>query len=302
MSEQYIHKSVLLNESIDALQIKPNGIYVDLTFGGGGHSKMILQYLGPEGKLFAFDQDTDVMQNNLVDPRFKLINQNFRFFHKMLRIEGIQKVDGILADLGVSSFQFDTASKGFSYRFDTELDMRMDQHNKVTAASILNTYSEEQLKEMFEKYGEVRNSKTLAKEIVKKRIQNKILKVSDFNDVLQPLSFGNMYKYAAPVYQALRIEVNDEIQVLKEMLEQCPEALNRQGRIAIITFHSLEDRLVKNFFRCGKFDGEPVKDMFGNFSWSLKGVNKKPIEVSQEELNENKRSRSAKLRIAEKIE
>lgn len=301
MSENYVHKSVLLNESIEALNIQPDGCYVDLTFGGGGHSKQILQQLGPKGRLFGFDQDVDALSNAIADERFTLIHQNFRFFHKFLRIEGISKVDGILADLGVSSFQFDTADKGFSYRFDTALDMRMDKRNPLTAADVLNTYTEERLKEVFEKYGEVRNAKSLAKTIVLKRTISKIEKVSDFNAILQPLSFGNLYKYAAPVYQALRIEVNDEMNALKEMLVQCAEALNEKGRLAIITFHSLEDRLVKNFIRCGKFEGEPEKDMFGNFSWCLKSINKKPIEAGENELKENSRARSAKLRIAEKI-
>lgn len=301
MSENYIHKSVLLNESIEALNIKPDGCYVDLTFGGGGHSKIILEQLGPKGKLFGFDQDADALENAIQDDRFCLIHQNFRYFQKFLRIEGVTKVDGILADLGVSSYQFDTADKGFSYRFDTALDMRMDKRNSLTAADVLNTYSESQLKELFEKYGEVRNAKSLAKEIVAKRSISKIHKVSDFNTILQPMSFGNLYKYAAPVYQALRIEVNDEINALKDMLIQSAEVLAENGRLAVITFHSLEDRLVKNFIRCGKFEGEPEKDMFGNFSWHLKAVTKKPIEAGEEELKENNRARSAKLRIAEKV-
>ncbi len=295
------HTSVLLHESIDALHIVPNGVYVDFTFGGGGHSRAILERLNADGRLYAFDQDEDAWSNEIEDDRLIIIHQNFRHCKKFLRVEGVTKVNGILADLGVSSFQFDTAEKGFSYRFDAALDMRMDKRSDITAASILNTYSETALKEIFEKYGEVRNAKTLAKTIVDKRQAHRIESVQDFNDMLEPLSFGAMYKYAAPVYQALRIEVNDELNALKDMLTQSAELLDEGGRLAVITFHSLEDRLVKNFMKSGVFEGEVEKDFFGNApNQVLKVITKKPIEASAEELKNNSRSRSAKLRVAEK--
>jgi 16S rRNA (cytosine1402-N4)-methyltransferase len=299
MIEGY-HTSVLLHESVDALDIKPNGVYVDLTFGGGGHSREIIKRLGPDGKLFGFDQDEDAYKNTIEDDRFIFIHENFQNIRKFLRVEGVDKIDGVLADLGVSSFQFDTAEKGFSYRFEADLDMRMDIRDSLTASEILNTYSEDGLKMMFEKYGEVRNAKSLAKAIIDYRNINKITSVQEFNSVLEPLSFGQMYSYAAPVYQALRIEVNDEMGVLERMMNEVVDLLNPAGRFAVITFHSLEDRMVKNFFKEGKIEGEAVKDVFGNTSVPMKMVNKKPIIASDEELKNNKRSRSAKLRIAEK--
>ncbi|MBK7959339.1 MAG: 16S rRNA (cytosine(1402)-N(4))-methyltransferase RsmH [Bacteroidetes bacterium] len=295
------HTSVLLHESIDALCIQPDGVYVDFTFGGGGHSRAILDKLNAAGRLYAFDQDEDAWSNEIQDDRLIIIHQNFRHCKKFLRVEGVTKVNGILADLGVSSFQFDTAEKGFSYRFDAALDMRMDKRSDLNATTILNTYSESELKELFEKYGEVRNAKTLAKPIVDKRQAHRIESVQDFNDILEPLSFGAMYKYAAPVYQALRIEVNDELNALKDMLTQSAELLEEGGRLAVITFHSLEDRLVKNFMKSGVFEGEVEKDFFGNApNQVLKVITKKPIEASAEELKNNPRSRSAKLRVAEK--
>jgi 16S rRNA (cytosine1402-N4)-methyltransferase len=299
MIEGY-HTSVLLHESVDALDIKPNGVYVDLTFGGGGHSREIIKRLGPDGKLFGFDQDEDAYKNTIEDDRFIFIHENFQNIRKFLRVEGVDKIDGVLADLGVSSYQFDTAEKGFSYRFEADLDMRMDIRDSLTASEILNTYSEDGLKMMFEKYGEVRNAKSLAKAIIDYRNINKITSVQEFNSVLEPLSFGQMYSYAAPVYQALRIEVNDEMGVLERMMNEVVDLLNPAGRFAVITFHSLEDRMVKNFFKEGKIEGEAVKDVFGNTSVPMKMVNKKPIIASDEELKNNKRSRSAKLRIAEK--
>jgi 16S rRNA (cytosine1402-N4)-methyltransferase len=275
-------------------------VYVDLTFGGGGHSREIMKHLDKDGRLFGFDQDEDAQKNNIEDDRFLLIHQNFKDFKKFLKVEGIKEVDGILADLGVSSFQIDTPEKGFSYRFDAPLDMRMDTRTDITAADILNTYKEEELKLLFEKYGEVRNAKSLASGIIAYRNFKKISTVFDFNSILEPLSFGKMYMYASPVYQALRIEVNKEMEVLEEMMKDIIAVMKPQGRIAIMTFHSLEDRMVKNFFKEGCVDGEAVKDMFGNKNVPLKIVNKKPIIASDEELKVNNRARSAKLRIAEK--
>ncbi len=295
------HTPVLLKESIDGLNIKPDGIYVDCTFGGGGHSRAILQCLNENGKLLAFDQDDDAKKNLSDDKRVIFILQNFRHLQRFLRLHKINQVDGILADLGVSSHQFDEAERGFSIRFDAALDMRMDQRQTLTAADVLTNFTESQLHKMFEQYGEVTNSKTLAKTIVQQRAITTLKTISGFKQAVQAVVKGNPPKYFAQVFQALRIEVNDELGALKELLQQSITLLKPPGRIAIITFHSLEDRVVKNFFRAGTFAEAEVDEVYGNkMSSPLLLVNKKPITASEAELKLNPRSRSAKLRVAEK--
>ena len=295
------HIPVMLYECIEALKISPDGVYVDCTFGGGGHSKEILKHLGTNGKLYVFDQDSDASKNVPNDERIYFIQQNFRHMQKFLRVNKITAVDGILADLGVSSHQFDEAERGFSIRFDADLDMRMDHRQTLTAAHILETYSEKQLQLVFEKYGEVSNAKTLAKTIVSNRNVSPIKTISQFKQSINQIVKGNPNKYYAKVFQALRIEVNDEIGALKEMLEQTKDILKPGGRIAIITFHSLEDRIVKNFFKTGSIEEVEVDDVFGTRpECPLAVVSKKPIVASDEELKRNSRSRSAKLRVAEK--
>lgn len=300
--EQPYHIPVLLNEVVDGLNIQPGGVYVDCTFGGGGHSKAILEKLGPTGKLVAFDQDEAARQNLPADSRIIFVPQNFRHLSRFLRLHELDKVDGLLADLGVSSHQFDEADRGFSTRFNALLDMRMDQRQPLTAFDVVNTYSEQQLHKMFEIYGEVTNAKTLAKFIVQIRQTQSLKTIDGFKLALRELVKGNPNKYFAQVFQALRIEVNDEIGALKEMLNQLPMVIKPGGRAAIITFHSLEDRLVKNFFRNGLsdvVDENPFVSTELKKEWSL--VNKKPITASDIELKENTRSRSAKLRVAEKL-
>jgi 16S rRNA (cytosine1402-N4)-methyltransferase len=301
MEETY-HIPVLLAETIDGLQIKPDGIYVDCTFGGGGHSRAMLEKLGPAGKLIVFDQDEDAKQNLPDDQRVIFVPQNFRHLQRFLRLHQVIAVDGVLADLGVSSHQFDEAARGFSTRFDGDLDMRMDQRQSLTAFDVLNTYTEAQLHKLFEQYGEVTNSKTLARKIVAVRTQVSLKTIDAFKNALREVVKGNPHKYFAQVFQALRIEVNDELGALKEMLQQLPKLLKPGGRAAIITFHSLEDRLVKNFFRRGSFEetetnpfinDEPVNE--------LKVITKKPITPSDTEMKKNSRSRSSKLRVAEKV-
>ena len=301
MSESY-HIPVLLNEVIENLQINPAGTYVDCTFGGGGHSGAILQKLGAGGRLVAFDQDADARRNLPDDPRLLFIPQNFRYLQKFLRLNGIMEVDGILADLGVSSHHFDEASRGFSTRYDAPLDMRMDQRESKTAYDIVTGYSEQQLHKLFEQYGEVTNSKTLAKTIVDVRRNTSLKNIEAFKTALAPVVKGNPNKYFAQVFQALRMEVNDEMGALREMLEQIPAVLKTGGRVAIITFHSIEDRLVKIFFRENRFDS-PEENPFQTVERTklLKLVNKKPITATDKELKNNTRSRSAKLRVAEKI-
>jgi len=295
------HIPVMLHECIEALKISPDGVYVDCTFGGGGHSKEILKHLGTNGKLYVFDQDSDAMKNVPNDDRIHFIQQNFRHLKKFLRVNKITAVDGILADLGVSSHQFDEAERGFSIRFDADLDMRMDHRQALTAAHILETYNEKQLQLVFEKYGEVSNAKTLARIIVSNRMVSPIKTISQFKQSINQIVKGNPNKYLAKVFQALRIEVNDEIGALKEMLEQTSEMLKPGGRIAVITFHSLEDRIVKNFFKTGSIEALEVDDVFGTRpECPLTVVSKKPIVGSDEELKRNSRSRSAKLRVAEK--
>ena len=302
MSDQVYHVPVLLNEVIEGLHINPDGIYVDCTFGGGGHSKAILSKLGAKGKLIAFDQDDDAKNNLPDDERLVFVSHNFRHLQRFLKLEGISTVDGIMADLGVSSHQFNEAERGFSIRFNAELDMRMDQRQTLTAFDVVQTYTEQQLHKLFEQYGEVTNSKTLAKTIVQVRNNASLKTIDGFKNALREIVKGNPNKYFAQVFQALRIEVNDELGVLKEMLQQIPSLLNPGGRAAIITFHSLEDRLVKNFFRRGSFE-EPEENPFTNtvLKSELKIITKKPVVPSDKEMKENPRSRSAKLRVAEKI-
>ncbi|WP_369752517.1 16S rRNA (cytosine(1402)-N(4))-methyltransferase RsmH [Flavobacterium sp. WC2409] len=294
------HNPVLLKESVDGLNIKPDGIYVDVTFGGGGHSKEILSRLGPEGKLFAFDQDEDALENTLHDDRFVLINENFRFIKRFLRFYGVKSVDGILGDLGVSSHQFDVAERGFSTRFDAELDMRMSQKNDLNAYRVVNEYDEADLKRVFLDYGELKNAPVLARTIVEAREVHPIKTTDALKEVLAkylPERVRN--KILAQIYQAIRIEVNQEMDVLKEFLEQSLEILNPGGRLSVISYHSLEDRLVKRFMKNGMFDGEPERDFFGNFSVPFKTIGKLIIP-GNEEIKVNNRARSAKLRIAEK--
>lgn len=295
------HVPVLLKECIDGLQINPAGIYVDCTFGGGGHSLAILKELSGNGRLIAFDQDKDAAANLPKDDRVLFIPQNFRHLQRFLRLHKITSVDGILADLGVSSHQFDEADRGFSIRFDAALDMRMDQRQQKTAADIIRDHSEQQLHKLFEQFGEVTNAKTLAKTIVTQRQLAPIRTINEFKMAVKPVVKGNPQKYFAQVFQALRIEVNDEFGALREMLQQAVDVLQNGGRIAVITFHSLEDRIVKNFFRNGTFDEAPPDDVYGRRTESpLKIITKKPVTASEAELKQNSRSRSAKLRVAEK--
>ena len=293
------HTPVLLQECIDGLDIWPGGIYVDCTFGGGGHSKAILEQLNENGRLIVFDQDEDARRNLPDDERVIFVPQNFRHLQRFLRLQKAAKVDGILADLGVSSHQFDEAARGFSIRFDAALDMRMDQRQSITAADILSNFSETQLHKMFEQYGEVTNSKTLAKTIVMQRAHAPIRTINEFKTAVHSIVKGNPQKYFAQVFQALRIEVNDELGALKELLQQTVSVLKPGGRVAVITFHSLEDRIVKNFFREGTFEDTAIDDVYGHrFENPFKIITKKPITATEKELKENSRSRSAKLRVA----
>jgi 16S rRNA (cytosine1402-N4)-methyltransferase len=294
------HTPVLLKECIEGLNIKPTGTYVDCTFGGGGHSLAILKNLDEKGRLIAFDQDADAERNLPEDDRVTFIPQNFRHLQRFLRLHKIEKADGILADLGVSSHQFDEAGRGFSTRFDAELDMRMDQRQTITAAYILKNFTEAQLHKMFERYGEVTNAKTLARTIVEQRSIAPVRTIEEFKNSIHAIVKGNPQKYFAQVFQALRIEVNDELGALEELLKQSVSVLKKEGRIAVITFHSLEDRIVKNFFRNGTFDDTTVDDVYGHrFENPLKVITKKPVTATEKELKENTRSRSAKLRVAE---
>jgi 16S rRNA (cytosine1402-N4)-methyltransferase len=293
------HVPVLLHEVIEGLHIKPGGIYVDCTFGGGGHSKAILKQLDANGKLFVFDQDADAKKNVPDDDRVVFIPQNFRHLQRFLRLQKVTKVDGILADLGVSSHQFDEAGRGFSIRFDAALDMRMDQRETGTAADVIKNFTEQQLHKLFEQYGEVTNSKTLAKTIVEQRALMPVRTINEFKQAVKAAVKGNPQKYFAQVFQALRIEVNDELGALKELLQQTPQLLQPGGRVAIITFHSLEDRIVKNFFRDGGFSPSETDEVYGTKPESpFSIITKKPVTASAEELKRNSRSRSAKLRVA----
>ena len=299
MQQGIYHVPVMLDEVIEGLNIHPSGIYVDCTFGGGGHSKAILSKLNKEGKLIAFDQDEDAKKNVPGDARIIFVPQNFRHLQKFLRLHKIKEVDGILADLGVSSYQFDKADRGFSTRFDAVMDMRMDQRQSLFAMDVLKTYSEERLHKIFEQYGEVTNSKTLARTLVELRNTRSMQTIADFKNTVQGIVKGNPNKYFAQVFQALRIEVNDELEALKEMLQQSVEVLKTGGRIAVITFHSLEDRIVKNFFK--GVDETKTDELYGTKNESmLHIITKKPIIPGEEEIKKNPRARSAKLRIAEK--
>lgn len=295
------HTPVLFYEAIDALQVKSEGVYVDCTFGGGGHSRGIIDKLGPKGRLIAFDQDADAIKNIPEEDRIVFVPNNFRHLQRFLRLHGFSKVDGVLADLGVSSYQFDKGERGFSTRFDGPLDMRMDQRQENTASSILKKYTEQQLHKLFEQYGEVTNSKTLAKQLVQQRSSSPLQTIGQLKALISPVVKGNPNKYLAQVFQALRIEVNDEMGALKEMLEQIPALLKPGGRVAIITFHSLEDRLVKNFFKNGSFDEQEENPMSTEEPKNdLKIITKKPVTAGADEVKRNARSRSAKLRVAEK--
>ena len=302
MTTMEYHNPVLLHESVDGLNIKPDGVYVDVTFGGGGHSREILRRLGPNGKLFAFDQDEDALANAIPDDRFVLINENFRFIKRFLRFNGIKSVDGILADLGVSSHQFDVAERGFSTRFDAELDMRMSQKNDLNAYRVVNEYDEANLRRVFLDYGELKNAPAIARVILEAREESPIKNTEQLKIILSRfLPAHKSYKILAQMYQAIRIEVNQEMGVLKEFLEQSLELLKPGGRLSVISYHSLEDRLVKRFVKNGMFDGEPERDFFGNFSVPFKTIGKLIVPDFQE-IKTNNRARSAKLRIAEKKE
>ncbi len=295
------HNPVLLKKTVEGLNIKPDGVYVDVTFGGGGHSKEILEHLGPDGKLFAFDQDKDALLNVIDDDRFTLINENFRYVKRFLRFHGAKQVDGVLADFGVSSHQFDVAERGFSTRFEADLDMRMNQEDSLSAYNVINNYDEEQIKQVLFQYGELRQAPAMAKTIVESRRDEEIKTSEQLKTALkQFLNHQKENKVLAQIYQAIRIEVNQEIEALKAFLKQTPEILVKGGRLSMISYHSLEDRLVKRFIRNGLFEGEPERDVFGYFEVPLKKVGGLIIP-SREEIKENNRARSAKLRIAEKL-
>lgn len=300
MQEEQYHVPVMLEECIEGLNIKPDGIYIDLTFGGGGHSKAILQRLSSEGSLYAFDQDSDAVKNALDDDRFTMIEDNFSNLTNQLKLYRVTQVDGILADLGISSYQIDCAERGFSTRFDAELDLRMNRKQVLTAKDVVNTYSLEQLKKIFANYGELSNAYQIAKRIESSQIE-RISTTNQLKEILQPLAQrGKENKFFAQVFQALRIEVNGEIDVLQKMLEQTSPLLKQGGRLVVMSYHSLEDRLVKNYIKTGNCEGKIEKDFFGNLLNDLEAVNRKPITASEQELIRNPRSRSAKLRIAQK--
>jgi 16S rRNA (cytosine1402-N4)-methyltransferase len=295
------HTPVMLKECIDGLHIRPDGTYVDVTFGGGGHSREILKRLGNNGRLLAFDQDADAQQNLIEDDRFEFIDQNFRYLKNFCRLHNAMPVDGILADLGVSSYQFDQAERGFSIRFDADLDMRMNQSGSLTAKEVINTYGETELHRMFGIYGEIQNAKSLAKTIVTSRLNTPINTVADLkNAIIGLIPRGKENKYLAQVFQALRIEVNQELEALKDFLIQSAEVLVSGGRLVVMSYHSLEDRLVKNFIAKGKFSGEVVKDIYGNDQKPFEPVSRGAITASEDEIKNNNRARSAKLRIAVK--
>jgi len=300
--ENNYHVPVMLKPCIDGLNIKADGVYVDVTFGGGGHSKEILKHLGPNGRLIAFDQDPDAQMNVPADDRFIFIDQNFGFLKNNLRLKGFRQVDGILADLGVSSHQFDVPERGFSIRYNADLDMRMDQHRNLTAAEILNTYPEDKLHKIFGIYGEVKNAKSLARAIVTARLEQPFTDINSLKSAIAAyIPKGKENKYLAQVFQALRIEVNAEIQVLEDFLQQAAEVLKPGGHLVVMSYHSLEDRPVKNFMAKGKFQGEVEKDFFGNQQKPFNVITRKAIVATDEEIAQNNRARSAKLRIAEKI-
>ena len=300
MSEYHI--PVMLESSMDGLAIKPNGIYVDVTFGGGGHSREILNHLDDKGHLFVFDQDEDAASNLWEDDRLTLIVSNFRHLSRWMKYYGVSgRVDGILADLGVSSHQFDDPQRGFSYRFDEPLDMRMNQQQSFTAADVVNQYDAKQLQQMFSKYGEITNARTLAEHLVRTRAAGEIKTTGQLADFATQCAKGNAMRYLSQLFQALRIEINDEIGALKEMLRAAHEVLTPGGRMVVISYHSLEDRLVKRFFKTGKFEGEADTDLFGHRKEYWKVITSRPLEAEEEEQKQNPRSRSAKLRTAEKV-
>ena len=300
MQQEQYHIPVMLDECMEGLDIKPDGVYIDLTFGGGGHSKAIIQRLSEKGSLYAFDQDSDAIKNALDDERFTMIEDNFSNLTNQLKLYRVTQVDGILADLGISSYQIDCAERGFSTRFDAELDLRMNRKQILTAKDVVNTYSYEQLKKIFSDFGELSNAHQIAKKIESLQIEG-ISTTTQLKEILQPLAQrGKENKFFAQVFQALRIEVNGEIDVLKKMLEQTSPLLKKGGRLVVMSYHSLEDRLVKNYMKAGNCEGKVEKDFFGNVLNDLELVNRKPITASQEELEINPRSRSAKLRIAQK--
>lgn len=295
------HVPVMLNECINGLNIQPSGTYVDVTFGGGGHSRAILEKLNEKGRLFVFDQDIQAKDNLPNDSRITFIHSNYRYLQKFLRLNKALPVDGILADFGVSSYQIDTPERGFSIRFEGRLDMRMNPSAALSAWDVINTYTKEQLMEVFYKYGEINNARNLSAAIVTSRAPNPINTTNELSDIARPFSGIKGVKYLAQVFQALRIEVNDEIKAIEEFLQQTPEVLSFGGRLVIMSYHSLEDRPVKNFVKFGVIKGQPEKDLYGNFFCPWKLITKKPIEATITETEENPRSRSAKLRIAEKI-
>jgi 16S rRNA (cytosine1402-N4)-methyltransferase len=301
MEEQTYHVPVLLNESIEGMNLQPGGIYVDVTFGGGGHSKEILRRMDNESHLYSFDQDEDAEKNIVNDARFTFVRSNFRYLYNFLRYYEVEQVDAVLADLGVSSHHFDDSERGFSFRFDGKLDMRMNKRSGITAADVVNTYDEERLANIFYLYGELKNSRKLASVIVKARNNQPIVTIGEFLDIVKPL-FGRERekKELAKVFQALRIEVNQEMEALKEMLQSATEMLKPGGRLVVITYHSLEDRMVKNMMKTGNIEGKSTQDFFGNVQTPFKLINNKVIVASDDEVSRNPRSRSAKLRIAEK--
>lgn len=299
MEDRVYHTPALLSECIEGLSIKPGGVYVDCTFGGGGHSKAILDCLGPDGRLFGFDQDADAIVNSLDDPRFTFVHGNFRYLSNFMDYFGITKVDGILADLGVSFHHFDEADRGFSFRFEGELDMRMNQKSARSASTVINTYSEEQLAEVFYLYGELHNSRKLARAIANRRSSGEIKTIAEFSELMKPFfPREKEKKELSKLFQAIRIEVNDEMAALKELLLQSVMVLGKESRLVVLTYHSLEDRLVKNFVKSGNFEGKLEKDFYGNVIAPLRAVNNKVIVASEEEVYQNPRSRSAKLRVA----
>ncbi|HXH18551.1 MAG TPA: 16S rRNA (cytosine(1402)-N(4))-methyltransferase RsmH [Chitinophagales bacterium] len=294
------HQPVLLRESIEALRIEPDGKYVDVTYGGGGHSREILKRL-KNGVLVAFDADPDAVKDVTEAENMILIHQNFKHLKRYLQLHDLLPVDGILADLGVSSHQLDTPERGFTYRYDSQLDMRMDKTLKLTAAKVLNEYSQEELQRIFSEYGELENSKTLAKVIVNARANQKIETTGQLRQIIEPVAKGNINQYLSKVFQAVRIEVNKEMDALEELLKQAAEVLKTGGRLVVISYHSLEDRLVKNFMKTGNVNGELLKDVYGNYSVPFKALNKKPIIPSPDEIRKNTRARSAKMRVAERV-
>lgn len=297
------HLPVMLNECIESLNIRPEGTYVDVTFGGGGHSRAIMSKLGPEGRLYAFDQDADALANAIDDPRFKLIHENFRHVKSFLRLEGVRRVDGLLADLGVSSHQFDEAERGFSTRMEGELDLRMDRRQELTARTLVNSADEEELAKILRLYGELPNARQMARAICRARSEAEIVTTFDLrNAVSRHLPRGMENKYLAMLFQSLRIVVNGELEALQALLQQGAELLNPGGRMVVMSYHSLEDRLVKNYFRAGNFEGEVEKDFYGNPIVQLVPVSRKAIVASDEEVQRNPRARSARLRVAERKE